>query len=100
MNLANIFGWDIDFGLGIRQGDYFNLVYETKFLDGVEVKTWRNIIAAEFVNQAARVIELSAIVMANIIQPAGRSMRKAFLRAPVNFKYISSSFQPSSVFTL
>lgn len=92
MNLANIFGWDIDFGLDIRKGDYFNLVYETKFLDGVEVKTGQ-IIAAEFVNQGQ---SYQAIRHSDgeYYSASGRSMRKAFLRAPVNFKYISSSFNP------
>lgn len=92
MNLANIFGWDIDFGLDIRKGDYFNLVYETKFLDGIEVKTGE-IIAAEFVNQGQ---SYQAIRHSDgeYYSASGRSMRKAFLRAPVNFKYISSSFNP------
>jgi len=92
MNLANIFGWDIDFGLDIRAGDYFNIVYETKFLDGEQVKTG-NIIAAEFVNQGQ---SYQAIRHSDgdYYSATGRSMRKAFLRAPVNFKYISSSFNP------
>lgn len=92
MNLANIFGWDIDFGLDIRQGDYFNIIYETKHLDGEQVKTG-NILAAEFVNQGQsyKAIRHSD---GNYYSETGRSMRKAFLRAPVNFKYISSSFNP------
>lgn len=92
MNLANIFGWDIDFGLGIRKGDYFNIIYEKKFLDGVEVKMG-NIIAAEFVNRgnSYRAIRHND---GEYYSPSGRNMRKAFLRAPVNFKYISSSFNP------
>ena len=92
MNLANIFGWDIDFGLDIRKGDYFNIIFETKYLDGEEVKTG-NIIAAEFVNQGQ---SYQAIRHSDgeYYSASGRSMRKAFLRAPVNFKYISSSFNP------
>jgi len=92
MNLANIFGWDIDFGLDIRKGDYFNIVYETKFLDGIEVKTG-NIIAAEFVNQGQS-YQAIRNTDGEYYSASGRSMRKAFLRAPVNFKYISSSFNP------
>jgi len=95
MNLANIFGWDIDFSLGIRKGDYFNIIYEKKFLDGVEVKMG-NIIAAEFVNRgnSYRAIRHSD---GEYYSPSGRNMRKAFLRAPVNFKYISSSFNPRRI---
>lgn len=92
MNLANIFGWDIDFGLDIRKGDHFNIIYETKFLDGIEVKTGQ-IIAAEFVNQGE---SYQAIRHSDgeYYSASGRSMRKAFLRAPVSFKYISSNFNP------
>jgi len=92
MNLANIFGWDVDFGLDIREGDYFNIIYETKYLDGERVKTG-DILAAEFVNQGQ---SYNAIRHSDgdYYSQTGRSMRKAFLRAPVNFKYISSSFNP------
>jgi len=92
MNLANIFGWDIDFGLDIRKGDHFNIIFETKFLDGTEVKTG-NIIAAEFVNQGQS-FQAIRHTDGQYYSASGRSMRKAFLRAPVNFKYISSSFNP------
>jgi len=92
MNLAQIFGWDIDFGLDIREGDQFSLIYETKYLDGIAVKTG-NIIAAEFVNRGQ---SYQAIRASNdqYYSATGRSMRKAFLRSPVNFKYISSGFNP------
>ena len=92
MNLAQLFGWDIDFGLDIRAGDQFSLIYETKYLDGIEVKNG-NIIAAEFVNRG----QSYQAIRANNDQyysATGRSMRKAFLRSPVNFKYISSNFNP------
>ncbi|MGB0834432.1 MAG: peptidoglycan DD-metalloendopeptidase family protein [Psychrobium sp.] len=92
MNLANIFGWDIDFGLDIRKGDHFNIIYETKFLDGEEVKTGQ-IIAAEFVNQGES-YQAIRHTDGEYYSASGRSMRKAFLRAPVNFKYISSNFNP------
>lgn len=92
MNLANIFGWDIDFGLDIRKGDHFNIIYETKFLDGIEVKTGQ-IIAAEFVNQGQS-YQAIRHTDGEYYSASGRSMRKAFLRAPVNFKYISSNFNP------
>ena len=87
MNLANIFEWDIDFGLDIRAGDQFSLIYETKYLDGMAVKTG-NIVAAEFINRGQ---SYQAIRASNdqYYSATGRSMRKAFLRSPVNFKYIS-----------
>ena len=92
MNLANIFGWDIDFALDIRKGDQFNIIYESKFLDGVEVKTG-NILAAEFINQGQS-YQAIRHTDGEYYSATGRSMRKAFLRTPVKFNYISSNFNP------
>lgn len=50
MELANIFGWDIDFALDIRQGDRFSVLYEDLYLDGEKIGHG-NILAAKFVNQ-------------------------------------------------
>ncbi|WP_419149172.1 peptidoglycan DD-metalloendopeptidase family protein [Pseudoalteromonas 'SMAR'] len=92
MNFADIFGWDVDFANEIRKGDTFALIYESHYVDGEEIGTGK-IVAAEFVNQGER---YSAIrhTDGEFYTPEGRSMKKAFLRAPVNFKYISSSFNP------
>lgn len=90
MNLATIFGWDIDFALDIRTGDSFSVIYEEKFIDGNYVGAG-NILAAEFTNQGDK-YQAVRHSDGSYYTPSGRSMRKAFLRAPVNFKYISSSF--------
>lgn len=92
MNLANIFGWDIDFANDIREGDEFSVVYETKYINGEFINTG-NILAAEFVNQGDT-YQAVRYTDGEYYTPEGRSMRKAFLRAPVNFKYVSSSFKP------
>lgn len=91
INFANIFGWDIDFALDPRTGDSFHIIFEKKYIDGEYIGTG-NILVAEFVNrdepfQAVRFTDNEYYT------PDGKSMRKAFLRAPVNFKYISSSFK-------
>jgi murein DD-endopeptidase MepM/ murein hydrolase activator NlpD len=91
INFANVFGWDIDFALDIRAGDSFHMIYEKKYVEGEYIGTG-NILAAEFINrdepfQAVRFTD------DQYYTPDGKSMRKAFLRAPVNFKYISSSFK-------
>ena len=90
MHLAGIFGWDIDFAMEIRGGDTFNVVYEERYIDG-EFVGYGDIVAAEFVNQGEK---FAAIQHAdgNYYTPEGRSMRKSFLRAPINFKYVSSNF--------
>lgn len=96
MELANIFGWDIDFALDIRKGDSFNLLFEEKFLDGEKIGNGR-ILAAEFINQgdsfkAVRYEDKQGD--AHYFTPEGKSMRKAFLRAPLDFTRISSNFNP------
>ena len=90
MRLADIFSWDIDFALEIRKGDQFHLVYENRYING-EFVGYGDIVAAEFVNQGD---SYAAVRFddGNYYTPEGRSMRKSFLRAPVNFKYISSNF--------
>lgn len=91
MSLAEIFGWDVDFALELRQGDTFNVVFEENYIDG-EFVGHGKIVAAEFINQGDAFI---AILHddGNYYTPDGGSMRKSFLRAPVSFKYISSSFK-------
>ncbi len=96
MDLADIFGWDIDFALDIRQNDSFTVLYEQAYLDG-EPLTDTNILAAEFINQgrkyqAVRHVDNEGNV--SFYSPEGLSMRKAFLRSPVDFKRISSGFRP------
>ena len=92
VNLANVFGWDIDFAMDIRGGDSFHVIYEKQYIDGEYIGTG-NILAAEFVNQND-VFQAIRFKDGEYYSPDGKSMRKAFLRAPVNFRYISSNFNP------
>ena len=91
INLANMFGWDIDFALDIRAGDSFHVVYENRYIDGEFIGQGK-ILAAEFVNQDDP-FQAIRFTDGEYYSPDGKSMRKAFLRAPVNFKYISSNFK-------
>jgi murein DD-endopeptidase MepM/ murein hydrolase activator NlpD len=95
MELAGIFGWDIDFVLDIRKGDSFTLLYEELYRNGEKIAEG-NILAAEFINdektyRAVRYQKPGAI-RAAYYSPDGASMRKAFLRSPVDFTRISSGF--------
>ena len=92
MSLAGIFGWDIDFGLDIRAGDSFSVLYETQFVDGEFIGNG-NIIAAQFSNQG-HLYQAVRHTDGNYYKPDGASMRQAFLRAPVSFQYVSSNFNP------
>lgn len=94
MELAGIFGWDIDFALDIRRGDQFSVLYEDLYLDGERIGTG-NILAAEFINddkqyQAVRYTDKQG--RTDYYTADGRSMRKTFLRTPVEFSRISSRF--------
>ncbi|WP_410352997.1 OapA family protein [Thiohalophilus sp.] len=94
MQMTAIFGWDIDFVLDIRRGDQFTLIYEEQYLDGEKVQDGP-IIAAEFVNQDRQIHAIRYTDKegrSDYYSPEGYSMRKAFLRTPVDFRRISSRF--------
>ena len=94
MELANIFGWDIDFALDIQKGDNFKVMYEEQFLDGKRIGTGK-ILAAEFTNNGKTfkaVRYTSKDGSSNYYTPDGRGMHKAFLRTPIEFARISSHF--------
>lgn len=95
MKLANLFGWDVDFVLDIREGDRFLMIYEKIYREG-EFLREGEIIGATFVNQGEKFQAIRHEVdgRAQYFAPDGRNMRKAFLRVPLNFSYISSSFNP------
>jgi murein DD-endopeptidase MepM/ murein hydrolase activator NlpD len=96
LKLANVFAWDIDFVLDIREGDRFTAVYEQIYQDGKYLRDGE-VLAAEFVNngrvyRAVRYASDSGAV--GYYTPDGKPMRKAFLRAPVDFTRVSSVFDP------
>ena len=95
--LAGIFAWDIDFVLDIRSGDHFTAVYEQIYQDGKYLRDG-DVLAAEFVNdgkvyRAVRFTSDDGTV--GYYTPDGKPMRKAFLRAPVDFTRVSSVFNPA-----
>ena len=103
--LMHIFGWDIDFSLDVRKGDRFTVVYEEYYRDGEKIQNKGNnrapgldapIIAAEFINngkvyRAIRYTDPKGHT--DYYSPEGRSIRKAFMRNPVDAR-ISSHFNP------
>jgi murein DD-endopeptidase MepM/ murein hydrolase activator NlpD len=96
-DLAEIFQYDIDFVLDIQQGDRFTVVYEEVFQDGKPLRIG-NILAAKFVNEgreyrAVRYIDSEG--RGQYYSPDGKSLRKAFIRAPVQFSRVSSRFNLS-----
>lgn len=97
MELAYIFQWDVDFVLDIRRGDEFRVLYESLYKDGEEIGSGR-ILAAEIVNRGEPIRALhyeNPEGETDYYAPDGASMRRAFLRAPLEYIRISSHFNPN-----
>jgi murein DD-endopeptidase MepM/ murein hydrolase activator NlpD len=95
MQLAEVFGGDIDFHRDLRKGDRFSVVYEVMYHSGLAVRPGR-LLAAEFVNAGK---SYRAVWYANAdggkggyFTPEGKNLRKAFLRSPLEFSRITSGF--------
>lgn len=92
--VADIFAWDIDFALAVQPGDAFTVTYERQSQDGEYLKDGP-VLAVEFQNgertlRAVRYVAPDGT--ARYYTPDGRSLRKAFIRTPVEFTRISSRF--------
>ncbi len=97
MQMVKIFGWDVDFALDIRTGDRFAVVYEELYKNGEKLKDG-NILAAVFTNQGrtTRIVRYEYPDGGSAyFTPEGVSIRKAFLRSPVDYRRISSRFSRS-----
>jgi murein DD-endopeptidase MepM/ murein hydrolase activator NlpD len=97
MNVAGIFAWDVDFILDIRSGDNYYVQFEEIWQDG-EYVTDGEIIAAEFNNNGRQIQAVrfkDGEDNTDYFTPDGDSVRKAFIRAPVDFTRISSNFNPN-----
>ncbi len=93
MELAGIFGWDIDFALDIRKNDTFRVLYQEEVVEG-EVIGRGKIIAAVFKNQGETFTAILDEKSGKYYDENGRAMKKAFLRAPLDFRRVSSNFNP------
>ncbi len=94
MELANIFGYDVDFALDIQKGDQFKVLFEEQYLNNKKIGTGA-ILTAEFTNagktyRAVRYTNKDGVT--RYYTPDGKGLNKAFLRTPVDFARISSSF--------
>jgi murein DD-endopeptidase MepM/ murein hydrolase activator NlpD len=95
--LSEIFGGDIDFHRDLRKGDKFTVIYEMNYINGEPARTGR-ILSAEFINHghAFRAAYFQTTEFTgDYYSPEGKSMRKAFLRSPLEFSRISSGFSKS-----
>lgn len=96
LNLSDIFAWDIDFTTALRKGDTFRILVEGLYREG-EFRKYGNILAAEFVNDGtlSRAYRFEVDGRADYYDAEGRSLRKAFLKAPLSFRRVSSGFSKS-----
>ncbi len=87
LDIADIFGWDIDFNTETRRGDQFAVVVEKKTLDG-RFAGYGRMLAAEYVNAGRKyraVLFHDADGRPAYYRPDGKSLQKAFLRSPLRF---------------
>jgi len=93
LQLSDIFAWDIDFTTDLRNDDTFKIVVDEFYLDG-EFKKYGDILSAEFINNGetyyAYRFEYDGKV--DYYDAYGKSLRRAFLKAPLSFRRISSGF--------
>jgi murein DD-endopeptidase MepM/ murein hydrolase activator NlpD len=97
MDFAYIFGWDIDFIFDVRKGDKFAVIFEADYSEGEKISSG-DIIFAEFINKNGRYIAQRFFDNnqgKQYFNENGDNVRKAFLRAPLDFAYISSHFNPN-----
>lgn len=92
--MADIYGGDIDFHRDLRKGDRFAVVYESITHLGKEIRSGK-LLASEFINNGRSY--QAAWFPANgteggYYSAEGKSLRKAFLRSPLEFSRITSSF--------
>jgi len=94
MKLAVIYAWDIEFAVDIRPGDTYNILFQEKWRNGHFVE-YGKVLAATLHNRGedhSAIYFKDATGFEDYYDPEGQSMRKQFLRSPVNYTRISSGF--------
>jgi len=93
--IIEMFSTNIDFRSDVKRGDRFNVVYETFWLDGELIKTGR-ILAGEFVNRGTSYqsvwYEDPVSKQGGYYSLDGKSLKKAFLKSPLQYSRVSSGF--------
>lgn len=99
IELADVFAWTVDFGMGIREGDTYRFIYEERYRDGEYVMPGK-ILAAVFNNDGKDLegyyfkegVDVDGEDLEGYYNLDGESLQKMFLKNPVDFRYISSGF--------
>jgi murein DD-endopeptidase MepM/ murein hydrolase activator NlpD len=96
IQLADIFGGDVDFHRDLRRGDRFGVIYETLRYGGQTIRSGR-VLAAEFSRQRKTYRAVwfqDPWGKGGYYTPEGENLRKAFLRSPIEFSRVTSGFGP------
>jgi murein DD-endopeptidase MepM/ murein hydrolase activator NlpD len=93
--LSEIFAWTVDF-FGLQKGDSFKIIYEEMFIEGRSLGSSR-VYGAQFTRSGYTVSAIPFIQEGkeSFFDIDGNSLRKAFLKAPLQFSRISSRFSAS-----
>ena len=94
MKLADIYAWTIDF-YGIKQGDFFKVIYEQRYVKDEPVETGQ-VKSAVFSHDGdtfyAFYYQPDSLQAGDYFDETGKSLRKAFLKAPLKFSRITSRY--------
>ncbi len=93
--LSEIYAWTIDF-FGLQKNDQFKIIYEEQFVDGQSIG-FGKVHAAYFEHNGAPIyaIPFTQDSVEAYFDITGESLRKAFLKAPLQYSRISSGFSHS-----
>jgi len=93
IELSDIFSWDVDFNTDFRKGDTFRVLVEERWLDGA-FRKFGDILAAELSvdGNTYRAYRFDSGDRTDYFDDEGNSLRKAFLKAPLSYRRISSGF--------
>ena len=97
ISVANILGWDIDFSYDVRKGDYFSVIYYENYVKNKKIDDGP-ILALRFTGKDKdyRIVRYTdSKEHTDYYFPDGKKVRKAFLRSPLEFAYVSSHFNPN-----
>jgi murein DD-endopeptidase MepM/ murein hydrolase activator NlpD len=92
-DLADVYAWQVDFTRDIQPGDRFRVVFERLVSEDGEVRFGR-VLASDLTmsGKSLTAFRFESEGRASYFDADGNSLRRAFLRAPVQFRRISSSF--------
>ena len=93
LNISDIFAWDIDFTSDLRNEDTFKVIVEGLYLDG-EFKKYGDILCVEFMNNGKtyQAYRFEYEGKTEYYDNEGKTLRRAYLKAPLSFRRISSTF--------